>query len=292
MPKGEERKWIKFKRKNSILNFDEFETHVKETLVRPLGTITTTDEVAGAERVMSRPASFRTSNPYLQKLKSAELKSRSQSHRSFSTTASEQERHQAKIKKRMAQLEIESVERRLNKLELEAVERRNKLEQRRLAAKIELRKAEAVDQILDDKESFRSRSACSSCKTLIPDGDRPASARNNSAATNDVLNFKRSACLQPSVVQMPTRSQIRTSLSPPANVDEKRANLWHKGNDCLLLGAVVEYMLMPKLECLKFYGNPKDYCAFFRYFNEDIHDKNIFSDQQKLAYLLKYFWKG
>ena len=135
------------------------------------------------------------------------------------------------------------------------------------------------------------KTACS-CETLIANGNRRASDRNNSEAANDVLNFKRSACLQKSIVQMPTRSQIRTSLSPPVNVDEKRANLWHKGNDCSLLGAVVEYMSVPKLECPKFHGNPEDYCAFFRYFDENIHDKNIFSDQQKLAYLLKYFWKG
>ena len=58
-------------------------------------------------------------------------------------------------------------------------------------------------------------------------------------------------------------------------------------NDCLLLGAVVEYMSMPKLECLKFYGNPKDYCGFFRYFDENIHDnKNllIFSNTSGKAY--------
>ena len=60
---------------------------------------------------MSRPASFRTSNPYLQKLKSNESKSRSESQRSFSTTASEHERRQAKIEKRLAQLELEAVER-------------------------------------------------------------------------------------------------------------------------------------------------------------------------------------
>ena len=96
---------------------------------------------------MSRPASFRASNPYLQKIKSNESKSRSESHRSFSTPASEQGRRQAKIEKKLAQLELESVERqnklelelealeRQNKLELEAVERRNKLEQRRLAVK-------------------------------------------------------------------------------------------------------------------------------------------------------------
>ena len=86
---------------------------------------------------------------------------------------------------------------------------------------------------------------------------------------------------------MSTRLQIRTSLSPPVSVDKERANLLHKGNDCLPLGAVVEYMSMPKLECPKFCGNPEDYCAFFRYFDENIHDKNIFSDQQKLAYLLQ-----
>ena len=273
LPKGEEREWLKSERKNAILNFEEFETHVEETLTRHLGTVTTTDQIASAETVMSRPASFRASNPYLQKLKSTESKSRSESHRSFSTTASEQERRQAKIEKRLAQLE------------LEAVERQN--EQRRLAAEIELRKAEAVDQILNDKESFRSRSARSSCKTSIPDDDRPVSAPNNLAATNDVLNFKRSACLQPSIVQMPTRSQIRTPLSQPVSVNEERANLSHKGNDCSPLAAVVEYMSMPKLECPKFHGDPEDYCAFFRYFNENIHDKNIFSDQQKLAYLLQ-----
>ena len=265
LPKGEEREWLKSERKNAILNFDEFETHVEETLTRHLGTVTTTDQIASAETVMSRPASFRASNPYLQKLKSTEFKSRSESHHSFSTTASEQERRQAKIEKRLTQLE------------LEAVERQN--EQRRLAAEIELRKAEAVDQILNDKESFRSRSARSSCKTSIPDDDRPVSAPNNLAATNDVLNFKRSACLQPSIVQMPTRSQIRTPLSQPVSVNEEQANLSHKANNCSPLAAVVEYMSMPKLECPKFHGDPEDYCAFFRYFNENIHDKNIFSDQ-------------
>ena len=157
------------------------------------------------------------------------------------------------------------------------------MKQRRLAAEIELRKAEALEQILNNKESFRSRSARSSCKTSIPDGGRPVSARNNSAAASDVLNLKRSACSQPSV-QMPLQSQIRTSLSPSVSVDEERANLSHKGNDCLPLAAVVEYMSMPKLE---FYGNPKDYCAFFRCFDENIHNKNIFSNQQKLAYLLQ-----
>ena len=306
LPKGEEREWLKSERKNAILNFDEFETHVEETLTRHLGTVTTTDQIASAEGVMSRPASFRASNPYLRKLKSNESKSRSESHRSFSTTASEQGRRQAKIEKKLAQLELEAVERqnklelesverqnkleaveRQNKLELEAVERRNKLEQRRLAAEIELRKAETVDQILNDKESYRSRSARSGCKTSIPDDDRPVSAPNNLAATNDVLNFKRSACLQPSIVQMPTRSQIRTPLSQPVSVSEEQANLSHKGNDCSPLAAVVEYMSMPKLECPKFHGDPEDYCAFFRYFNENIHDKNIFSDQQKLAYLLQ-----
>ena len=295
LPKGEEREWLKSERKNAILNFDEFETRVEETLTRHLGTVTTTDQIASAETVMSRPASFRTSNPYLLKLKSTESKSRSESHRSFSTTASEQGRRQAKIEKKLAQLELEAVERqnkleaveRQNKLELEAVERRNKLEQRRLAAEIELRKAEAVDQILNDKESYRSRSARFSCKTSIPDDDRPVSAPNNLAAINDVLNFKRSACLQPSIVQMPTRSQIRTPLSQSVSVSEEQANLSHKGNDCSPLAAVVEYMSMPKLECPKFHGDPEDYCAFFRYFNENIHDKNIFSDQQKLAYLLQ-----
>ena len=277
LPKGEEREWLKSERKNAILNFDEFETHVEETLARHLGTVTTTGQTASAETVMSRPASFRAFNPYLQKLKSTESKSRSESHRSFSTTASEQERRQAKIEKMLAQLELEAVERQ-SKLELEAVERRNKLEQRRLAAEIELRKAEAVDQILNDKESYRSRSARSSCKTSIPDDDRPVSAPNNLAATNDVLNFKRSACVQPSIVQMPTRSQIRTPLSQPVSVSEEQANLLHKGNDCSPLAAVVEYMSMPKLECPKFHGDPEDYCAFFRYFDENIHDKTIFSD--------------
>ena len=161
------------------------------------------------------------------------------------------------------------------------------MEQRRLAAEIELRKVEAVDRILNDKECFRSRSARSSCKTSIPDGDRLASTRNNLATTNNVLNLKCSACPQPSTVQMPTRSQIRTSLSPPVNNDEKQANPLHKSNDCSLLGAVVKYMSMPKPECPKFYGNPEDYCAFFRYFDENIYNKNIFSDQQKLAYLLQ-----
>ena len=75
-----------------ILNFDEFETHVDETVAGHLGTVTTTDQIASAERVMNRPASFRISNPYLQKLKSNESKSRSESHCSFSTTASELER--------------------------------------------------------------------------------------------------------------------------------------------------------------------------------------------------------
>ena len=161
LPKGEEKEWLKSERKNAIFNFDEFEMHVDKTLAGHLGTVTTTDQIASAERVMSRPALFRTSNPYLQKLKSNESKSRSESHRSFSTTASEQERRQAKIEKRLAQLELEAVERqnkleleaverqnkleleaveRQNKLELESVERRNKLEQRRLAAEIELRK--------------------------------------------------------------------------------------------------------------------------------------------------------
>ena len=296
-PKGEEKEWLKSERKNAILNFDKFETHVYETLAGHLGTVTITDQIASAERVMSRSASFRTSNPYLQKLKSNESKSRSESNRSFFTTASEQERRQAKIEKRVAQLELEAVERqnkleleaveRQSKLELEAVERQNKLKQRRLAAEIELRKAEAVDQILNDKESYRSRSARSSYKTSIPDDDRPVSAPNNLAATNDVLNFKRSACLQPSIVRMPTRSQIRTPLSQPVSVNEEQANLLHKGNDCSPLAAVVEYMSMRKLECPKFHGDPEDYCAFFRYFNENIHDKNIFSDQQKLAYLIQ-----
>ena len=75
---------------------------------------------------------------------------------------------------------------------------------------------------------------------------------------------------------MPTWSQIRTPLSQPVSVDEVRANLSHKGNDCSPLAAVVEYMSMPKLECPKFHGDPEDYCAFFRYFNENIHDKNIY----------------
>ena len=131
------------------------------------------------------------------------------------------------------------------------------MEQRRLAAEIELRKAEAVDRILNDKESFRSRSARSSCKTSIPNDDRLASTRNNSATTNNLLNFKRSARPQPSIVQMPSRSQIRTSLYPPVNIDEERANPLHKSNDCSLLGAVVEYTSMPKLECPQFYGNPE-----------------------------------
>ena len=146
---------------------------------------------------------------------------------------------------------LESVERE-NKLELEAFERRNKLEQRRLAAEIELRKAKAIDQILNDKESFRSRSARSSCKTSFPDGDRPVSSRNNSAAANDILTFKYSVCLQPSIVQIPSQSQTRTSLYPPVSVDEGRANLSHKANDCSLLGAIVEYMSMPKLNALNF----------------------------------------
>ena len=81
----------------------------------------TTDQVASAERVI-RPASFRASNSYLQKIKSTELKSRSESHRSFSTTASEQERRQAKVEKRLARLELEAG----------AVERQNKLEQNKL----------------------------------------------------------------------------------------------------------------------------------------------------------------
>ena len=88
MLRGEEREWLKSERKNAILNFDEFEMHVEETLARHLGTVTTTNQIASAETVMSRPASFRASNPYLQKLKSTESKSRSESHRSFSTTAS------------------------------------------------------------------------------------------------------------------------------------------------------------------------------------------------------------
>ena len=239
LPKGEERKRLKSERKNAILNFDELEMHVEETLARPLGIMSTTDQVASAEKIMSRPALFRASNPYLQKIKSTKFKSRSESHRSFSTTASEHGRRQAKIEKKLAQLELEAVERQ-NKLEaverqqaeVKAVERRNKLEQRRLAAEIELRKAEAVDQILNDKESFRSPSARSSCKTSIPDDDRLASARNNLAATNNVFNFKRSACLQPSIVEMPTRSQIRTPLSSSVSVDEERANTPHKSNDC------------------------------------------------------------
>ena len=70
LPKGEKREWLKSERKNAILNFDEFETHVDETLAGHLGTVTTTDQIASAERVMNRPASFRTSNPYLQKFKS------------------------------------------------------------------------------------------------------------------------------------------------------------------------------------------------------------------------------
>ena len=71
------------------------------------------------------------------------------------------------------------------------------------------------------------------------------------------------------------------------NVDVEQANPLHKGNDSSPLAAVVEYTSMPKLECPKFYGNLDDYCAFFRYFDENIYDKNIFSDQQKLAYLLQ-----
>ena len=127
MPKGEEREWLKSQRKNAILNFDKFETHVEETLARPLRIMTITDQVASAEKVISRPASFRASSPCLQKIKSTKLKPRSESHRSFSTTASEQGRRQAKIDKKLAQLELEAVERQ-NKLELESVERQNKLE--------------------------------------------------------------------------------------------------------------------------------------------------------------------
>ena len=77
---------------------------------------------------------------------------------------------------------------------------------------------------------------------------------------------------------MPPRLQIRTSLFPPVSIDEERANPLHKSNDCSPLEAVVEYMFMPKLECPKFHGNTENYCAFLRYFNENIHNKNIFSD--------------
>ena len=128
--------------------------------------MSTTDQVASVEKIMSRPALYHASNPYLQKIKSTEFKSQSESHHLFTTTASKQGYRQAKIEK-LAQLELEAVERqnklelesverqnklkaveRQNKLEVKAVKRRNKLEQRRLAAEIELRKAEAVDQIL------------------------------------------------------------------------------------------------------------------------------------------------
>ena len=111
LPNGKEREGLKSERKNAILNFDEFETHAEETLARPLGTVSTTDQVASAEKVTSRPASFLASNPYCQKIKSTELKSRSESHRSFSTTASEQGRRQAKIEKKLAQLKLEAVKR-------------------------------------------------------------------------------------------------------------------------------------------------------------------------------------
>ena len=100
-----------------FFKFDKFETQVEETLARSVGIMTTTDQVASGKRLVSRPVLFRSSNPYLQKIKSTELKSRSESHRSFSTTASEQERRQAKIEKKLAQLELEVVERQ-SKLEL------------------------------------------------------------------------------------------------------------------------------------------------------------------------------
>ena len=103
--------------------------------------MTTTDQVASGKRLVSRPVLFRSSNPYLQKIKSTELKSRSESHRSFSTTAFEQECRQAKIEKKLAQLELEVVERQ-SKLELESMERRNKLEAVERQNKLEL---EAVE---------------------------------------------------------------------------------------------------------------------------------------------------
>ena len=267
LPNGEQRDWLKLQRKAMIANFEEFEVHVEQVFEKLPKNSSAADQLINAELIMSRPASFEAMNRCPGSSNHSRSKS-SKSHGSCSTTPSQRELRKAKIARRMAEINFAAVE---QKIKLEA-------QQQVFKAELELRKAVAVDEVLNENLSH-------SCETSTSHNDRNSESKHPMSRHRDQLQHNRSPAVNP--INNPSDSNRK--LGPRLDPDNLSAPpQWNKhSGEPSLLATLTEQMFMPRMECPKFNGNPEDYCAFIGFFEENVHKRVSFTDQQKLALLLQ-----